>query len=374
MNIAVIGGGPAGLYVAMLLKRSRPDWRLRVFEQNPVDATFGFGVVFSGRALAFLEDDDPETYAALVPRMQGWADFRIVHRDQVVAIDGNGFSAIGRLELLRLLQARCRELGVELNFRRGIERLEELDGADLVVGADGVNSLVRRRRAEVFRAEVQERDNRFVWYGTRQPFDCLTLTFRQNEDGAFVAHHYRYGAEMSTFIVECDKTTWRRAGLDRMGDAESRAYCEALFHPDLGGHPLVSNKSIWRRFPVIVSRRWSDDRHVLLGDALRTVHFSIGSGTRLAMEDALALHRCLNEAPDDLPAALARFEALRRPPVAALVRAANASAGWYERLPELMRLDPYELAYSYMTRTGRVSEERLRSLAPGFMARYLAKR
>lgn len=374
MNIAVIGGGPAGLYVAMLLKRSRPDWRLRVFEQNPVDATFGFGVVFSGRALAFLEDDDPETYAVLVPRMQGWDDFRIVHRDQVVAIDGNGFSAIGRLELLRLLQARCRELGVELNFRRGIERLEELDDADLVVGADGVNSLVRRRRAEVFRAEVQERDNRFVWYGTRQPFDCLTLTFRQNEDGAFVAHHYRYGAEMSTFIVECDKTTWRRAGLDRMGNAESRAYCEALFRPDLGGHPLVSNKSIWRRFPVIVSRRWSDDRHVLLGDALRTVHFSIGSGTRLAMEDALALHRCLNEAPDDLPAALARFEAQRRPPVAALVRAANASAGWYERLPELMRLDPYELAYSYMTRTGRVSEERLRSLAPGFMARYLAKR
>jgi len=372
MRIAIIGGGPAGLYFALLAKRSHPNWRLRVFEQNPADATFGFGVVFSGRALEFLEHDDPETYAALLPHMQSWDDFRIVHRDEVVPIDGNGFSAIGRLELLRFLQSRCQELGVALAFEHSIEALDALGEADLVVGADGVNSLLRRQRADAFGATAGELDNRFIWYGTTQPFDCLTLTFRQNGDGAFVAHHYRYSPTMSTFIVECDHATWMRAGFAGISDAESRAYCETLFETDLGGHPLISNKSIWRRFPVIANQRWSDGRHVLLGDALRTVHFSVGSGTRLAMEDALALHECLRAAPDDLPTALSRFAALRQPPVAALVGAANASATWYEGLPSLLALKPYELAYSYMTRTGRMSEERLKALAPAFMARYLA--
>jgi 2-polyprenyl-6-methoxyphenol hydroxylase-like FAD-dependent oxidoreductase len=370
MKIAVVGGGPAGLYFAYLAKRAHPDWRVGVAEQNPADATFGFGVVFSGRALGFLAQDDPETHAALVPSMQAWDDFRIVHRDEIVTVDGNGFASIGRLALLRFLQERCRSVGVDLEFGRAVAVPATPGQADLAVGADGVNSVVRRRFAGADRLL----DNRFVWYGTTKPFDCLTLTFRANADGAFVAHHYRYAPDMSTFIVECDARTFARAGFAAMDDKASRAYCEVLFAPDLGGRPLVSNRSIWRRFPLLESRQWQDGRTVLLGDALRTVHFSIGSGTRLALEDALALARALAEEPADLGAALARFEAERRPPAEALAGAGVDSALWYERLPGLMALSPYALAHSYMTRTGRMSDARLAELAPAFMARYHARR
>jgi len=366
VKVAVVGGGPAGLYFAALAKRAHPDWRVSVAERNPADATFGFGVVFSGRALAFLAEDDPETYRDLAPMMQAWDDFRIVHRDEVVAIDGNGFSAVGRLELLRYLQGRCRRAGVELAFGREVSGAAAVADADLVVGADGVNSVLRH----AFGAEDRLLDNRFAWYGTPKPFDCLTLTFRQNRDGAFVAHHYRYAPAMSTFVVECDAATFARAGLAEMDDAESRAYCQALFAADLGGQPLISNRSVWRRFPVLRTGRWQDGRTVLLGDALRTAHFSIGSGTRLAMEDAIALNRALAEAPADLPAALAGFEAARRPPAEAIAEAGAASADWYARLPALMALSPYALAHSYMTRTGRMSDARLARLAPAFMARY----
>lgn len=210
--------------------------------------------------------------------------------------------------------------------------------------------------------------NRFAWYGTRQVFECLSLTFRANQDGHFVAHHYRHGPEMSTFVVECDDITWRCAGLDRMSDDESRAYCERVFAPDLGGHPLMSNKSIWRQFPLLATRRWRVGNIVLIGDALRTVHFSIGSGTRLAFEDAIALDRAFGEAGDDVPRALAAFERERRPVVEKIIAAANASSYWYERLPEKMTLKPWQLAYDYMTRSGRMTDERLRELSPKFMA------
>jgi 2-polyprenyl-6-methoxyphenol hydroxylase-like FAD-dependent oxidoreductase len=216
--------------------------------------------------------------------------------------------------------------------------------------------------------------NRFVWYGTRQRFDCLTLTFRENEHGAFVAHHYRYSSEMSTFIVECDAATWQRAGLDRPGDDESRAYCERVFAPELGGHPLLSNKSLWRQFPLLANRRWSAGNAVLIGDALRSMHFSIGSGTRLAFEDAIALDRALGEAGEDVARALAAFERERRPIVEKLLAAANASSYWYERFPEKMREEPWRLAHGYMTRSGRMTDDRLRQLSPDFMARVDAAR
>ncbi len=372
-NVAVIGGGPAGLYFSFLLKRRRPDAVVRIWEQNPSNATFGFGVVFSDRALEFLREDDEDTYAFLQPHIETWPDLKIVHRDAAVPIDGNGFAAIGRLELLRLFHRRCAAQGVEITFEHPVGADGPRQEADLVVAADGVNSVVRASLGAAFETTVSERSNRFVWYGTTKVFDTLSLTFRRGADGAFVAHHYRYSPTMSTFIVECDEATWHRAGFAAMSDAESRAYCERVFAPDLDGQKLISNKSLWRQFPVIWNARWSAGTVVLLGDALRTCHFSIGSGTRLAMEDAIALDRALAAAKDAVPEGLARFEAARRPPVEKIVAAANLSAGWYERIDQTMAQSPEEFAYDYMTRTGRVSDQRLSAIAPRFMARYLAR-
>ena len=371
MKIAVIGGGPAGLYFSYLMKRDDPGHDITVIEQNPRDATFGFGVVFSDRALEFLRADDEETYQYLMPHMETWPDLKIVLKDEHIPIDGNGFTAIGRLELLNLLQERCESVGVALEFERIMDSLDEVADADLIVAADGVNSFIRRAYAEEFQASETQLKNPFVWYGTTQVFDCLSLTFRENDDGVFCAHHYRYSPTMSTFLVETAPDTFKNAGFESMSDAETRAYCEAVFAPDLDGHKLVSNKSNWRWFPQIWNENWSTGNIVLLGDALHTAHFSIGSGTRLAMEDAIALFKAIGEHKADPPAALARYEEIRRPALEKLVGAATASAVWYEQMAEHMQtLPPYEFARSYMTRTGRISDERLAKIAPKFMARY----
>ncbi len=356
MKVQVIGAGPAGLFFSLLLKRRRPEADITVYEQNPRDATFGFGVVFSRGALEFLARDEPQMHARLAAAMESWPMQRIVHRDVAVDIDGNGFSALGRLELIQILAEECEKAGVKIQFQT---TLSALPSGDWVVGADGVNSAVRKMLEKQFMPRVEVLTNKFVWYGTPQLFECLTLTFRESADGAFVAHHYRYSPQMSTFIVECDEATWRRAGLDRMGDAESRAYCEKVFAPDLGGKPLVSNKSLWRNFPLLSNESWIAGNVVLIGDALRTGHFSIGSGTRLAMDDAIALARAET---------LEEFERQRRPVVEKLVAAANRSSYWYEQFPEKMRaLDPWGLAYDYMTRSGRMTDDRLRAEAPRFM-------
>ncbi len=371
MKIAVIGGGPAGLYFSYLMKRDDAGCDITVIEQNPRDATFGFGVVFSDQALEFLRADDEDTYQFLTPHMESWPDLKIVHKDEHIPIDGNGFAAIGRLEFLNLLQARCEGVGVALQFERVVDSLDAVADADLIVAADGVNSLIRRRHAEAFEASETQLENPFVWFGTTKLFDCLSLTFRENGDGVFCAHHYRYSPAMSTFIVETDPATFENAGFAGMSDGETRAYCEEVFASDLDGHPLVSNKSAWRWFPQIWNGHWSTENIVLLGDALHTAHFSIGSGTRLAMEDAIALFKAIGENKPDLPAALARFEEIRRPALEKLVGAATASALWYEHMAEHMQtLPPYEFARSYMTRTGRISDARLEKIAPKFMERY----
>ena len=373
MRLAILGAGPAGLLFSFLVRRRFPGWQVQVFEQNAADATFGFGVVFSQGALAFLERDAPDLLAQLMPRMEQWPMQRIVHRDQAIDIDGNGFSAVSRLELNRFLQKLCGEAGVSMQFGRRIGSLAELGRADLIVGADGANSLVRREREAQFETQVESLTNRFAWYGTPRNFDCLSLTFRRSEHGAFVAHHYRYSPGMSTFIVECDDATWRSAGLNRMTDEASREYCEGVFAADLGGEPLVSNHSIWRQFPLLHNRNWRAGNAVLIGDALRTMHFSIGSGTRLAFEDAIALDRAFGEAGEHVAGALAAFERERRPVVEKLFAAANASSYWYEKFPEKMqRLDALGLAYDYMTRSGRMSDERLAELAPRFMQQVRA--
>jgi 2-polyprenyl-6-methoxyphenol hydroxylase-like FAD-dependent oxidoreductase len=366
MKVLIAGAGPAGLYLAYLLKRRQPRWRLRIVEQNPRDSTFGFGVVFSDRALEFLRADDPATFELVTPAMQTWTNLTLVHRGVPVVIDGIGFSAIGRLAFLRLLQRRLESVGVAPEYEKALSSKDELEGYDLVVAADGANSFVRRTAD--FGTTVKPLSNNFAWFGTTRPFETLTQTFVAGEHGTFNAHHYRHSPRMSTFVFECDAATWARAGFEGMDEARTLAYCERVFADTLQGHRLVSNKSIWRNFPNVRNARWSVGNKVLIGDAQRTAHFSIGSGTRLAMEDAIALAKTLAECKADIPAALEAFEATRRPIVEKLVAAADASADWYEHFPEHMRLAPRDFAWSYIQRSGRVDPEKLRKISPKFAA------
>jgi 2-polyprenyl-6-methoxyphenol hydroxylase-like FAD-dependent oxidoreductase len=369
MRIAILGAGPAGLYLSYLIKRRDPRADVTVIEQNPPDATFGFGVVFSDRALDFLRADDEATYAAIMPHMESWQDITLKIRGEPVVIDGVGFAAVGRLKLLQMLQARAAAAGVSPAYNRAVRSLDELAGFDLVVGADGVNSLVRRTHADAFGASIRLLNNRFAWFGTTQRFETLTQTFVDSEFGPFNAHHYRYEPGRSTFIVEAGAETFARAGFAAMDEAATRALCERVFAEALGGHALISNNSIWRQFPVVHNARWSHGNRVLLGDALHTAHFSIGSGTRLALEDAIALDKAL-AAHRDVSDALAAYEAARRPILEKLVAGANGSADWYEHFGEHMKFAPMDFAMSYITRSGRVDLERLRKASPAFVARY----
>jgi 2-polyprenyl-6-methoxyphenol hydroxylase-like FAD-dependent oxidoreductase len=374
MRIAVLGGGPAGLYFSYLWKRRHPDADVALFEQNPADATWGFGVVFSDRAMDFIGDDDPETAAAITARMESWSDLTLVHRGEAVAIDGVVFSSIGRLELLLLLQQRARGVGVNLHFETRVASIDQLGDYDLIVGADGTNSLVRRSFEGDFGASSSYLDTKFAWFGTSKRFETLTQTFVETEYGAFNAHHYRYSPTMSTFIVECDRSTWLQAGLDRLPPDESKALCQRAFAKTLDGHPLVFNKSTWRNFPWLWNDRWSMHNMVLVGDALHTAHYSIGSGTRLAMEDVIALVKALDKHPESLSKALHYYEAERRPIVEKFFKASKTSAAWYRDFANHMRLSPLDFAHSYITRSGRIDDVRLREMAPRFMALYTDSR
>ncbi len=374
MKIGVVGAGPAGLYFAYLWKRNRPGDQVTVVEQNPADATWGFGVVFSDRAMDFLRADDPETADLITSRMETWRDMTIRHRGEAVALDGIGFSAIGRLELLLLLQQQARAVGAELQFDRSVQSVQELDDFDLIIAADGLNSIVRRAYEGDFGTSISYLDSKFVWFGTTKRFETLTQTFVESEWGSFNAHHYRYSPTMSTFIVECDRKTWLRAGFASMPADEVKTKCEAIFAATLDGHPLVSNKSNWRNFPWLWNERWAFKNMVLVGDALHTAHYSIGSGTRLALEDVIALVKAMEAHPSDLGSALEAYEQVRRPIVEKLVTAAKASANWYANYVEHMRLPPLELAHSYLTRSGRIAPDMLKTISPRFAEAYRLKK
>jgi 2-polyprenyl-6-methoxyphenol hydroxylase-like FAD-dependent oxidoreductase len=374
MRVAIVGAGPAGLYLAYLLKRSKLKVEVEVFEQNPPDATFGFGLVFSERALEFLNDEDPDTLAAIRPALEHWNDSILVHKGQEVRIDGMGYTGIGRLRLLQILQRQARSVGVEPKYLHPIDHLEACGAADLIVGSDGINSVVRHSYESLFGTTVTHLTNRFAWFGTTKKFEALTHTFVQTEIGHFNAHHHRHAPDMSTFVVEVDEPTFFRAGFDTMDGDQAKAVCEQVFADTLNGHGLVSNKSIWRQFPKVWNERCSVGNRVLVGDALHTAHFSIGSGTRLAMEDAIALAKALEQHAADIPAALTAYEEARKLIVTRLVTAADASAAWYERFAEHMALAPMDFAMSYITRSGRVDLERLRRSSPAFVAAYEAHR
>jgi 2-polyprenyl-6-methoxyphenol hydroxylase-like FAD-dependent oxidoreductase len=370
MHVAIIGAGPAGLYLAYLLKRARPDFTVRLYEQNPAGATFGFGLAFSDRALEFLRTEDADTWSKLESSLERWSDSRLYLNGEEIRIDGMGYAGIGRLQLLGILQSQAQSLGITPFYNHPVSGLDGLGDADLIVGADGVNSLVRRSDEAGFGTRVSYFSNRFAWYGTAKRFETLGHAFVETPMGFFNAHFHRHAPDMSTFVVEMDEKTFRRGGFGTMTAEEAKMFCERVFAEILDGALLISNKSIWRQFPKLTNAHWSRGNRVLIGDAVHTAHFSIGSGTRLAMEDSIALVRALESQDWDIPASLAAFETSRAAPVAKLVAAADASAHWYENFAAHMRLASFDFAMSYITRSGRVDLERLRQTSPEFITAY----
>ncbi|HEV2915849.1 MAG TPA: FAD-dependent monooxygenase [Pyrinomonadaceae bacterium] len=372
MKINIAGGGPAGLYFALLMKKADPAHDITVFERNAPDDTFGWGVVFSDKTLSYLKETDEETYRRITEKFELWDNVDVVHRDQKVTIRGNRFSGIARIELLNILQARCRMLGVRLNFRTEVAAVDALsDQSDLFVGADGINSTVRQRYAEFFEPSLSAGRNKYIWYGTNQLFHGLTLTFRENEMGVFAAHSYKFNKTTSTFIVECDQQTWTNARFELMTDDETRSYLSQIFANDLHGHPLLSNNSKWINFINVKNAHWSHRNVVLLGDALHTAHFSIGSGTKLALEDAIALHKCFAETTS-VGAALAEFERVRKPIIEEYQEAAYESLLWFENVRDYMPLSPLPFAYKLMTRSKKIDYDNLKRRDPQFIAAYEA--
>ena len=353
MKIACIGGGPAGLYLGILVKRSAPEHEVVVYERNRPADTFGFGVVFSDATLGHLAAADPETHAQITARFARWDDIEIHTGGEVLRSTGHGFCGIERRMLLQILQARAKELGVRVEFEHEVRSLAEVT-ADVVVACDGVASWVREALAAELRPHVDVRPNKFVWLGCTVPYRAFTFIFKPTQFGLFRVHAYRYMNEGSTFIVECREDTWRAAGLANADEDRTVAILGDIFAAELAGHHLVKNRSIWRNFPTVRCGKWHAGNVVLLGDAAHTAHFSIGSGTKLAMEDAIVLRDELLGARD-IPAALASYEARRRPEVEALQAAAQASLEWFEGTERYTSMAPIQMTYSLMTRSLRVS-------------------
>ena len=369
MKIVCIGGGPAGLYFALLYKKARPEADITVLERNPDGVTFGWGVVFSDETLSYLEENDVPTHEAITKSFAHWTAIDIFYKGVCLRSDGHGFSGIARKELLAILQNRCRELGVKIQF--GVEvddYTEHTRGADLVIACDGVKSKIRERHAATFKPSIELRHARYIWLGTKKKFDAFTFYFEENEHGMFQVHAYRFDDDTSTFIVECDEESFQKAGLGKMSTEESIAYCEELFAKHLQGEKLLPNRSMWVQFPTIKNECWSHENVVLMGDAAHTAHFSIGSGTKLAMEDSIALCKALL-ATSNVASALQLYETDRRPIVERTQKAAQDSLLWFEHVKRYRDLDPEQFAFSLLTRSKRITYDNLKLRDPGFAER-----
>ena len=368
MRILIVGGGPAGLYFGLLMKQRDPSHAITILERDGPDDTFGWGIVFSDQTFDYLRENDGASYAAITAACQKWDNVDIVHRGQRITVRGNRFSGIARLRFLQILHRRCLDLGVDLRFNHAVTDVDALGPADLLVGADGANSLVRRARADVFVPSVGQGRNKYIWLGTTRLFHGLTLTFVEHPAGLFIAHSYKFDGSRSTFIVECSEQTWRAAGLDSMTEGDTCRLLESVFVEHLDGQRLLTNDFVrWLNFPLIRNAHWHGERVVLLGDSLHTAHFSIGSGTRLALEDAIALAGAFESEPD-VRLALPLFERIRRPKVEQTQLAAQESLRWFEEAGNYLHLDPLPFAAEAMTRSKKLDYEKLRQRDPAFVA------
>jgi anthraniloyl-CoA monooxygenase len=367
MKIAIIGGGPAGLYAAILLKKQRPNADIAVYERNRADDTFGFGVVFSDATLDNFEAYDPPSYRRITQEFAYWDDIAVHFRGTVHRVGGNGFCGCARRTLLTILQDRARELGVAMHFEIDIEDETRFADADLVILADGINSRFRDKYVDHFAPEVDLRSNKFAWMGSTRPLDAFTFIFQETEWGPFIAHAYQYEAGHSTWIFETDPATFERAGLTGLDERQSADRMRQIFGWFLGDHPLLTNRSMWRNFPMIRNRRWVRGNMVLLGDAKASAHFSIGSGTKLAMEDAIALADAMQRAPD-VASALDAYEHGRREEVEKTQHAADVSLVWFEHVDRFWQFDPVQFAFGVMTRAKAITYDNLTLRAPDFVA------
>jgi anthraniloyl-CoA monooxygenase len=365
MKVSIVGAGPAGLYLGILLKKADPAHEVEIIERNAPDATFGWGVVFSGETLGALRDADLPTYLEITDTFARWDAVDIRYRGRLLRSRGHAFAGIARRQLLAILHRRAHDLGVKLEFGVELEDPETVSG-DLVVAADGVNSGFRRRYAERFGATAEPQGCKYVWFGTDLVLDAFRFIFAETEYGLFQVHSYPFDEYTSTFIVECAEPVWRRAGLDTMSEQESIEFCEQLFAADLAGHRLLSNRSLWLDFLRVRCRRWQHGNVVLLGDAAHTAHFSIGSGTKLAMEDAIALAEALAR-HSDVPTALVDYELERQPMVERVQQAADESAAYFTRVAQHTNLEPMQFAFNLLTRSGRISHANLEVRDPEFV-------
>ncbi len=369
LKINIIGGGPGGLYFSLLMKIADPRHDITIYERNRADDTFGFGVVFSDETLGNFMGQDQETYRQIREAFAYWDEIEVRYKGDRIRSGGHGFAGMSRQKLLDILQGRCRDVGVKMLFEHDVTDISAYRDADLLLGSDGINSLVREAYKESFKPTIDMRLTKFVWLGTTQKFDAFTFIFKSNEHGWFYNHAYQYGQGIgkaaSTWILETHEDTWKRAGLDQASEEQTLAYFEELFSEELDGHKLISNKSIWRNFPVVSNESWHHENVVLIGDAAHTAQFSIGSGTKIAMEGAIALAQSLGE-ENSVDRAISAYESKRQMEVARLQRSALVSLQWYEHARRFNAMEPAQYAFNFLTRSKGVTYENLTLRDPDY--------
>lgn len=373
MKITVIGGGPGGLYFSILLRKAIPSAQIDIYERNKSDDAFGFGVVFSDETLSEFLSRDPKSYELIRSKFAYWDDLDVARDGEIVRITGNGFCGCSRKTLLELLQQRCLEEGVNLHFEANVSDLSRFGDSDYIIAADGINSQIREQFASEFGTKIKLQRNKFVWLGSTKPLEAFTYFFRTTDSGTFVAHTYQYEAGKSTWIFECTPETWEKSGFSTENETDTIDKLSRIFAEELDGHHLISNKSHWRQFPTITNQKWHHDNIVLLGDAKATAHYSIGSGTKLAMECAIGLADAIAEFGTDKQKAFAKYEQLRRNRVEQIQHAASVSLDWFEHMDRHIQHDFYQFAFGVMTRAKKVTFENLQLRDPSFTQKVLTE-